>query len=131
LFVYVNNILSLSHQVKEAIAEITSFYKEKDRSIKEPEFYLGTNIEKFQLPDRCKVWTSSARSYCKNAVDIVKCLLLEDGKGYVLKSKVKYLFPTGYKPELDATKELGNKLASRYMQLIRILHWAIELGRLT
>jgi hypothetical protein len=43
------------------------------------------------------------------------------GEGYVLKSNVKNLFPSGYKPELDVTDELGEKLASRYLQLIGIL----------
>ena len=37
LFVYVDDILSISHRVKEMIAEITKFYKGKEGSIKEPE----------------------------------------------------------------------------------------------
>jgi hypothetical protein len=34
------------------------------------------------------------------------------------------------KPELDVTDELGPELTSRYLQLIGICRWAIELGRL-
>ena len=51
LFVYVNNILALSHRAKEAIEEITVSNKRKGRSIKLPEIYLGANISKMQLPD--------------------------------------------------------------------------------
>ena len=47
-----------------------------------------------------------------------------------MKSKAKNPFPTGYKPELDVTDELGNKLASRFLQLIGILRWAVEIGRI-
>jgi hypothetical protein len=41
---------------------------------------------------------------------------------------VKNPFPTGYKPEINVTDELGQALASRYMQLIGILQWAVEIG---
>jgi hypothetical protein len=45
-------------------------------------------------------------------------------------SNVKNPFPTGYKPEIDVTDELDQTLASRYMQLIGILRWAVENGRI-
>ena len=57
-------------------------------------------------------------------------LLEEDGEGYVLKSNARNPFPTGYKPEIDVTDELDQTLASRFMQLIGILCWAIEIGRI-
>jgi hypothetical protein len=66
----------------------------------------------------------------KNSLLVVERLLSEDGDGYILKSKVKNLFPTGYKPEIDVTDELAPDLASRYMQLIGILRWAVEIGRI-
>jgi hypothetical protein len=127
LFVYVDDILALSHHAKEAIHEITEFYKAKDGSVKPPEIYLGANISKMQLPDgREVVWTTSPTAYVKNSLLVVERLLSEDGDGYVLKSKVKNPFPTGYKPEIDVTDELAPDLASRYMQLIGILHWAVR-----
>ena len=46
LFVYVDDILALSHKAKEAIEEITKFYKAKDNSIKPPEIYLGADVSK-------------------------------------------------------------------------------------
>jgi hypothetical protein len=39
-------------------------------------------------------------------------------------------FPTGYKPEINVTEKLGQALASRYMQLIGILQWAVEIGHI-
>ena len=91
---------------------------------------MGADVEKVTLPDGREVWSTSPRSYVKNAVDVVQGLLDEDGEGYVLKTNAKNPFPTGYKPELDVTEELGPELASRYMQLIGILRWAVEIGRL-
>jgi hypothetical protein len=54
--------------------------------------------------------------------------LEEDCEGYVLKSKAKNPFPSGYRPELDVTEELDEKLGSWYMQIIGILRWAVEPG---
>jgi hypothetical protein len=72
----------------------------------------------------------SPRNYVKSAIDVVKRLLEEDGEGYILKSKAKNPFPSGYRPELDVTEELDKKLGSWYMQIIGILRWAVELGRI-
>ena len=131
LFIYyVNDILALSHRAKDAIEEITAFYKAKDGSIKPPEIYLGANVSKMQLPDGREVWSTSPRTYVKNSILVVERLLEEDGEGYVLKSNAKNPFPTGYKPEIDVTEELDHTLASRYMQLIGILRWAVEIGRI-
>jgi hypothetical protein len=35
-----------------------------------------------------------------------------------------------YQPELDVLNELGPELSSRYLQLIGIVQWAIELGHI-
>jgi hypothetical protein len=52
------------------------------------------------------------------------------GEGYVLKSNACNLFPTGYKPEINVTEELDHMWAPRYMQLIDILCWAVEIGQI-
>jgi hypothetical protein len=61
---------------------------------------------------------------------VVERLLEEDGQGYILKSNARNPFPTGYKPEVDVTDELDQTMATRFMQLIGILHWAVEIGRI-
>jgi hypothetical protein len=121
LFVYVDDILALSHQATKSIAEITNFFKAKDGSIKPPEIYLGADIARMQLPDGKEVWSTSPRTYVKNSILVVKRLLEEDGDGYVLKANARNPFPTGYKPEIDVTNELDQTMASCFMQLIGIL----------
>ena len=96
LFVYIDDILSVSHQAKEAILQITSYYKAKEGSIKEPDIYLGANVSKIQMPDGSEVWSTSPRTYVKNAIGVVQRLLDEDGKEATLKSSVKTPFPSGY-----------------------------------
>eukprot|EP00978_Attheya_sp_CCMP212_P043248 scaffold278896_cov71-Attheya_sp.AAC.1 len=38
--------------------------------------------------------------------------------------------PKSYKAELDVTTLLGDEESSEYQQLIGILRWAVELGRI-
>ena len=66
----------------------------------------------------------------KNSVKVVEQMLLDDGGGYRLKNNVKNPLPTSYKPELDVSDELTAEMISRYLQLIGILRWAVELGRI-
>jgi hypothetical protein len=130
LLIYVDDILAISHQPKVLIDAIGEYYKVKPDSDKEPEIYLGANVEKVQMLDGREVWATSPRDYVKNAIKIVESLLGEDGDGYVLKNKVKNPFPMNYRPELDVSDELGSELSSRYLQLIGIARWAIELGHI-
>jgi hypothetical protein len=128
LFVYVDDILALSHQATERIQEITEYFKVKDGSIKPPKIYLGADVTKIQTPDGREVWSTSPHTYVKNAILVVERLLKEDGQGYVLKSNARNPFPTGYKQEVDVTDELDQTMATHFMQLIGILHWAVEIG---
>ena len=120
LFLYVDNILAILHKATDVIKEITEFYRLKEGSIKPPGIYLGAFIMKVQMPNGWEVWGSSSRDYMKNAVITVEQLFEEYGKCYTLRNTVKAPLPSGYKPELDVTEELGPELASRYMQLIGI-----------
>ena len=70
------------------------------------------------------------RTYVKNAIKIVENLLAEDGDGTRMKSSARDPFPSGYRPEMDVTTELQNELVSCFLQLIGILRWAVEIGRL-
>jgi hypothetical protein len=128
LLIYVDDILAISHQRKALIDAIGEYYKVKPNSDKEPEIYLGANVEKVQILDGREVWATSPCNYVKNAIKIVESLLEEDGEGYVLKNKVKNPFPMNYRPELDVSDKLGSELSSHYLQLIGIARWAIELG---
>jgi hypothetical protein len=71
-------------------------------------------------------WSISSRTYVQNAVNNVKEMLKDEGG---LKGTAKTPLPSGYRPELDITDELDNEMASRYSQLIGILRWMVELGR--
>ena len=95
LFVYVDDMLAVSHKAKYVIKDIMAFYRAKEGSIKPPDIYLGANIMKLKMTDGCEVWGSSSRAYVKNAVITVEGLFEEYGEGYTLRDTVQAPFPSG------------------------------------
>ena len=127
---YVDDILAISHRAKEIIDEVGRRFAIKD--LEEPSLYLGAQLGKQQLDDGTEAWYMSADKYVAGALLTVQGLYNEDGSGRQVK-KLKgggTPFPSGWKPELDVTEELDDKMVSRFRQLIGILRWAVELGRL-
>jgi hypothetical protein len=55
-------------------------------------------------------------------------LLRHDEEGKDLKTTAKQPLPTSYKPETNVSQELHGDGISRFLQLIGMLRWAIELG---
>lgn len=131
LLVYVDDVLVASHAPMDVMDGIASHFEIKNGDISEPKTYLGADVEKFQLPNGKYAWSLTANSYVKNAVDTVQMLLAEDGRELKTGArKHKGPLPPDYKPELDTSDECGAELTSRFQQLIGILRWAVELGRI-
>jgi hypothetical protein len=110
--------------------ELGKLYELKPESVHEPDIHLGANMEKVQLPNGKVEWSMGSKTYVKNAIRVVEALFAEDDPEAKVKSAARNPFPSGDKPELDVTPELNDKLGLRFLQLIGILRWAIELGRL-
>jgi hypothetical protein len=51
LLVYVDDVLAISHEPKILIDAIGEYYKVNPISDKDPDIYLGANVEKVQMPD--------------------------------------------------------------------------------
>ena len=128
LLTYVDDCLCVSAKPEDTMEVLGKIYDLKD-TVKPPERYLGANIHKWQLPDGRECWVMSGKEYVKNAVNICKGLLAEDQRTLRTGKGTERPMPKTYRPELDITPVLGSELSSRYQQLIGILRWAVELGR--
>lgn len=124
---YVDDILCVSEKPGATMDILKASYALKEEAA-EPDRYLGANISKVQLEDRT-AWSMSSNDYVKGAIDVVKAMLAEDGKVLKKSKGNDRPMPLCYRPEEDTTPELGPELASRYQQLIGMLRWACELGR--
>ena len=129
ILVYVDDILLVSEDPQPVLDEIDRHYKIKAGSTGEPSTYLGAQVYKHHLPDRTWAWGMSSEQYVTNAVKVVEDLL-KDGDGMHLKTTARVPVITTYKPELDLTPEQGEDETSRFQQLIGILRWSVELGRI-
>lgn len=112
--------------------ELESLYRLKDKA-EAPDRYLGANINKVQLSDGAKAWLMSSYKYLANAIKDLEEQLSKSGSSSLRtygKRSGERPFPIDYRPEIYVSPELGDKLTSRYLQLIGILQWSVELGRI-
>ena len=128
VLVYVDDILHLSHNTQPTIEALGNLYLLRSEACGEPKRYLGANVGKYQLQDGREVWSMSANDYVKNAVKNVEQTLAEEGTK--LKGKADRPLPCDYRPEVDVSPLLSDELANRYQNLIGVLRWACELGRI-
>ena len=95
-----------------------------------PDRYLDANVDKVQLKDGQVVWSTNFVGFLKSAIENVDNSLGVDRT--VLKNygdgNRPYL--SSFRPELYVTQELGEEITNRYQQLIGVLIWSIELGRI-
>lgn len=131
VLVYVDDILHVSHDTTEVVEGLKKLYQVTEDALESPGRYLGANLEKIQTPDGRMVWSMSSVDYVRSAIDNVEASLKADSlpplKVY---GKCKRPYPSKYRPELDTTDELDADGIHKYQELIGVLRWAIELGRI-
>jgi hypothetical protein len=123
---YVDDILSISHDPKVTLQALTSVFKLKDDKIEEPDMYLGAQLEKMTV-DEVECWTMSAEKYVVASVKNIEDTLAK--RGLQLPTKCYTPLPADYKPELETTAELKSDGIQAYQEMIGVLRWAVELGR--
>jgi hypothetical protein len=123
---YVDDILSISHDPHSTLIALTTTFKLKDDKIEEPEIYLGAQLGKMVV-DEVECWTMSAEKYVVASVKNVEESLSK--RGLRLPTKCYTPLSSDYRPELEASGELKSDGIQLYQELIGVLRWAVELGR--
>jgi Reverse transcriptase (RNA-dependent DNA polymerase) len=123
---YVDDILSISHDPHATLIALTSIFKLKDDKIEEPDMYLGAQLNKMTVKG-VECWTMSAEKYVDASVKNVEESLAV--QGLRLPTKCFTPLPADYKPELETSPELNSDGVQIYQELIGVLRWAVELGR--
>lgn len=131
ILVYVDDILHISHSPMDVITQLRSAYTLKEESVGTPKRYLGANIERVQTSDGRIIWSMTSEDYVRAAIENVEGMLRSDGSPPLkVYGDCKRPYPKDYRPELDITDELGADGIQRFQELIGMLRWAIELGRI-
>ena len=123
---YVDDILSISDDPKSTLLALTRTFKLKDDNIEPPNIYLGAQLGIMQVDD-VECWTMSAEKYVVAAVKNAEETLAK--KGLRLPSKCYTPLASDYRPELEISPELKSDGVQLYQEMIGVLRWAVELGR--
>ena len=123
---YVDDVLSISDDPKATLLDLTSVFKFKDDKIKPPNIYLGAQLEQM-IVDGSECWKISAEKYVTASVKNVEEALAK--RGLRLPSKCYTPLPSDYRPELETSPELKSDGIQQYQELVGVLRWAVELGR--
>ena len=105
---------------------IQTVFKFKDDKIVRPEVYLGAQLDTMMV-DGFDGWTMSSQKYVKAAIDNMEEVLGRTNQR--LPTKCGTPLKSGYRPEMDTSQELKQDGLQKYQELIGMLHWAVELGR--
>ena len=126
--IYVDDILIISDSCQKYMSMINETFMVKPESIKVPDTYLGADVRQKKTQDGSNIWILGSNSYLKEALRVYNGILKENG----LKVHGKGLNPFGniqYKPELDMSPYCNEEQIHLYQNLIGILRWLVELGR--
>ena len=129
MLVYVDDVMHIHHDPLVDMGLLSKFYRLKD-GVSSPSRYLGANIEKVQLEDGRNVWSMTCVDYITGAIRNVSSMLEGDKAPLKMFGDGHRPYPSSYRPELDVTELLSDALINRYQQLIGMLRWSIELGRI-
>ena len=88
---------------------------------------MGAGLSKMTTAKGSVCWSMSSEAYCKAAVKNVEQKLSNDGKR--LPSKCNTAMKLAYQPELDNTAELKAEGVQYNQELVGVLRWVVELGR--
>ena len=134
---YVDDVLIVHETPAKIMAMLESKYTLKFTKPGDPIVYLGANIQKIDSKTPGKeCWGASAEQYVREAVNNVKQQMKKDGFQFNKKlSDPKYspqqpFSAKAYRPELDTSLECNDVQGTYYQNLIGVLRWVVELGRI-
>jgi len=128
VMVYVDDVCVMGESPGETMDAIGDVYKIKPGSRGKPSRYLGADISEYELGDGTPCWSLSADEYVANAIKNLETML--QAEGVKLRTKAYRPMSSNYRPEVDVSAELNASMTHRYQNLIGVLRWAIELGRM-
>ena len=130
ILLYVDDVLCVNHDAERELLKIDKFFKMKDKSIGDPDIYLGGKLRQATLPNGVTAWGMSSSKYVKEAIDNVEKYLSKNRPDLKLPKKAATPFVSDYRPELDVTPELNAEDANFYQSQVGIARWMVELGRI-
>ena len=136
ILVYVDDLLIIDKIPQRYMKQIQESFTVKPDSIEEPKTYLGADISKVYYPDNSYAWTMGSYTYVKKAIKNLKAKMAKDGLEFNKKlsdpaiSVPQPLSSVSYRPELDTSVLCNDEQVTLFQNVIGILRWVVELGRI-
>ena len=128
LLMYVDDLLAVSINPRAVLEGIQGgTIKFKKGLIQQPESYLGAKLHRRNV-DGVECWSIGSVDYIDAAIKTVEEALKNKRHLSLLKT-ARTPMSLSYCPELDMTEELSSEDITFYQELIGMLRWATELGR--
>ena len=124
---YVNNVLVISEHPKLTIEGLQWTFRLNGYKAESPTMYLGENLKIVDNQSGSKCWTMPLGDYVKMAVKIVEYKL--KGINQSLPTKFKVTVSPCHHPAVDEIPQLDEDGINTYQELIGVLRWLIEMGR--
>ena len=127
ILTYVDDLLVISENAMDIMKEIQNQVKFKKDLIEPPGNYLGARLKMKEIDD-VVCWTISSHDYIQAAIKTIEEAL--ENRPWKLPKKVTTPTSSNYAPELDMSDELNAMDTQFYQELIGILRWGTEIGRI-
>ena len=127
VLMYVDDILAISCEARPILEEVQRTFKLKNDKIEAPDYYLGAKLQLKPL-NGIMCWTITSQEYVKAAVRNVE-ETLRNTRRRLPTANIDTPMNITYTPELDVTEELSDDDVTFYQELIGVLRWATEIGR--
>ena len=129
IMMYVDDILAISMDPTSILISMEGdTVKYKNGKIEPPEIYLGAKLQEKEINGHL-CWTISSTDYIKAAVQTVKDSINKAGCRWKLPPKALTPMVSAFIPELDGTPELDPDDHRFFQEMIGMLRWATEIGR--
>ena len=136
LVIYVDDVLCIEENPEVTMKEIEKLFRLKD-GVDSPKMYLGTDTRKWTISDdngyEQHCWAVGSESYIKEAIRTAELNFGKLNLSYTSTRKNGMNTPfknCDYRPELDATDICDDDQITLFQNLIGILRWICELGRI-
>jgi hypothetical protein len=136
LVLYVDDCLAIEEDPGSTMRQIESLFRLKE-GVGKPKMYLGTDTKEWQVQgyngeiETC--WAIGSESYLKEAIRTAESNMKKEGMEYTSSKKEGRQTPfkyQDYRPELDTTDLCDDDKTSLFQNLIGMLRWICELGRI-
>ena len=124
---YVDDVMAASHKAMDLMKKLGRCIKYKNDIIDPPTSYLGAQLKKKRLPNGQHFWSLSSDKYVNATIQNIDEIIKK--KGRKVPTKVRTPMTSDFVPKLDSSPELSKEDKSLYQEMIGILRWATELGR--